>query len=49
MCRKLARSLTFGIAHIPREHNREANRLANRAARRRIHEFGAGVEPILLS
>lgn len=36
MCRKLARSLTFGIAHIPREHNREANHLANRAARCRL-------------
>lgn len=36
MCRKLARSLTFCIAHIPREHNREANQLANRAARSRL-------------
>ena len=35
MCRKLARSLNFAIAHIPREHNAEANRLANHAARRR--------------
>ena len=33
MCRKLARSLKFAIAHIPREYNVEANRLANRAAR----------------
>jgi ribonuclease HI len=34
-CRKLARSLDFAIAHIPRERNLEANRLANHAARRR--------------
>lgn len=32
-CRKLARSLEFSIAHIPREYNSEANELANRAAR----------------
>jgi ribonuclease HI len=30
-CRKLARSVDFSIAHIPRENNREANRLANQA------------------
>ncbi len=35
-CRKLARSMRFSIAHIPREHNREANLLANHAARERI-------------
>lgn len=34
-CRKLARSLKFCIAHIPRERNQEANRLANHAARLR--------------
>lgn len=34
-CRKLARSLKFRIAHIPRERNQEANRLANHAARSR--------------
>jgi ribonuclease HI len=34
-CRKLARSLNFRIAHIPREQNQEANRLANHAARNR--------------
>ncbi|MGA2992210.1 MAG: ribonuclease HI family protein, partial [Candidatus Korobacteraceae bacterium] len=33
VCRKLARSLQFSIAHIRREHNGEANRLANRAVR----------------
>jgi ribonuclease HI len=32
-CRKLARSLDFCIAHIPRESNQEANRLANHAVR----------------
>lgn len=32
-CRKLARSLDFVIAHIPRHRNQEANRLANAAAR----------------
>ena len=31
MCRKLARSLQFSIAHVPRESNREANHLANHA------------------
>lgn len=33
VCRKLARSLDFAIAHIPRHHNQEANRLANDAVR----------------
>ena len=37
MCRKLARSMNFGIAYIPRENNREANRLANSAARCRTN------------
>jgi ribonuclease HI len=32
-CRKLARSLNFSIAHIPRHQNLEANELANNAAR----------------
>lgn len=32
-CRKLARSVVFSIAHIPREDNREANRLARTAAK----------------
>jgi ribonuclease HI len=32
-CRKLARSLDFSIAHIPRENNAEANELAHHAAR----------------
>lgn len=40
MCRKLARSLEFTIAHIPREHNREANGLANRAVRERLQPAG---------
>ena len=35
ICRKLARSFDFSIAHIPREHNREANRLARSAAKSR--------------
>ena len=34
-CRKLARSVEFSIAHIPREDNREANRLARTAAKSR--------------
>src|SRR5690242_13748621 len=34
ICRKLARSLDFAIAHIPRQRNEEANRLANDAVRR---------------
>ena len=33
VCRKLARSLDFSIAYIPREHNHEANRLADSAVR----------------
>jgi ribonuclease HI len=44
ICRKLARSLKFGIAHIPRERNREANRLANHAVRFRTRV----AEPALL-
>jgi len=32
-CRKLARSVKFSIAHVPREQNREANQLANHAAK----------------
>ena len=31
ICRKLARSLDFSIAHVSRENNREANDLANSA------------------
>ena len=34
-CRKLARSLSFSISHVPRENNAEANSLANSAVRRR--------------
>ena len=34
-CRKLARSVEFSIAHIPREDNHEANRLARTAAKSR--------------
>jgi ribonuclease HI len=40
MCRKLARSLNFRIAHIPRERNQEANRLANHAVRFRTRPVG---------
>ena len=32
-CRKLARSLDFSIAHVPRESNSEANSLAHHAVR----------------
>jgi ribonuclease HI len=35
VCRKLARSLEFSIAYLPREHNHEANRLADHAVRLR--------------
>ena len=35
-CRKLARSFTFSISHVPREENAEANRLVNSVVRRRI-------------
>src|ERR1700761_1059612 len=34
-CRKLARSVNFSIAHVPRERNREANALANDAVKSR--------------
>jgi ribonuclease HI len=34
-CRKLARSLSFSISHVPRADNAEANRLAQSALRRR--------------
>jgi len=34
-CRKLARSLTFSISHVPREDNAEANGLAQAALRRK--------------
>src|ERR1700733_10835991 len=34
-CRKLALSVDFSIAHVPREHNREANELANLAVKSR--------------
>jgi ribonuclease HI len=36
VCQKLARSLRFSIAHVPREDNAEANRLANSAVRRKF-------------
>ncbi len=36
VCRKLARGLNFGIAHIPRENNEEANRLAHHAIVNRL-------------
>jgi ribonuclease HI len=35
-CRKLARSLSFSISHVPRENNEEANQLANTAVRDRV-------------
>jgi ribonuclease HI len=33
-CRKLARSLSFSISHVPREKNAEANGLAHSAVRK---------------
>lgn len=33
-CRKLARSLSFSISHVPREKNTEANGLAHSAVRK---------------
>jgi ribonuclease HI len=38
ICRKLARSLKFSIAHIPRDENYEANDLARRAVHSRQAE-----------
>ncbi len=40
-CRKLARTLKFTIAHVPRENNMEANRLANHAVRKHSGSKGA--------
>src|SRR5215471_13723061 len=34
-CRKLARHISFSIAHVPRERNREANALAHNAVKSR--------------
>jgi len=39
VCRKLARSLHFSIAHLGRENNTEANALANYAARKQLSNF----------
>ena len=36
-CRKLARSLSFSISHVPRKDNAEANQLAQSALRRRAN------------
>jgi ribonuclease HI len=36
VCKKLARSLQFSIAHVRREDNAEANRLANSAVHKRF-------------
>jgi ribonuclease HI len=41
ICRKLARTLKFCIAYIPREQNQEANRLANHAVRFRRETLGS--------
>lgn len=46
-CRKLARSLTFRIAHIPRVLNHEANRLANHAVRHRLRPETANAFALL--
>jgi ribonuclease HI len=48
ICRKLARSLEFSIAHVPREDNAEANRLANSAVRKRFLSAKARVIPLKL-
>ena len=37
MCRKLARTLDFSIAHVGRDQNREAHHLANNAAKLRTY------------
>ncbi len=44
ICRKLAHSLKFSIAHVPRNENAEANRLANHAARLRGAEIVTAAE-----
>ena len=41
ICRKLARSLEFSIAHIRRDENQAANALANQAVRTRAKNAGA--------
>lgn len=45
-CRKLARSLRFSIAHVPREDNEEANRLANEVVHRRRMQACSFGDPI---
>ena len=47
-CRKLARSLIFTIAHVPRHENAEANRLANDAVHKRRHYERFVPAPVLL-
>lgn len=46
ICQKLARSLEFSIAHVPREANTEANRLANSAVRKRFTSLKSGRLPL---
>jgi len=46
ICQKLARSLEFSIAHVPREENAEANRLANSAVRKRLTSLKSGRLPL---
>ncbi len=43
-CRKLARTLSFSISHVPREDNAEANRLANTAVREREWVLSVGCQ-----
>lgn len=43
ICRKLARSLSFSIHHVPRESNAEANELATLAARQRSSAIPTGI------
>jgi len=45
ICRKLARSLDFSIAHVPRENNTEANSLASSAARNAGSQYCSEMPP----
>ena len=47
-CRKLARSLVFTIAHVPRDENAEANRLANEAVHRRRRKDRLIAAPVFI-
>ncbi len=46
-CRKLARSLTFSISHVPRANNSEANGLAQSGVAAAAEELIPGIEAFI--